>query len=49
MSENPDAQFAMLYCDNVACRVNTFETGPRPLLGCPACGDEGLPIPERVR
>lgn len=42
-----DDQFQMLYCDKVACRVNTFERGDgsdnrRGDTGrCPACGEPG--------
>jgi hypothetical protein len=31
--------FEMLYCDNLACRVNTFERGASGL--CPRCGALG--------
>lgn len=30
-----DTRFEMLYCDNIACRVNTFERGEGG--ECPAC------------
>jgi hypothetical protein len=37
-----DERFEMLYCDNVHCRVNTFERG---VAGrCPRCHDVGLPL-----
>lgn len=48
MSYNPDA-FDMLYCDNAACRVNTFERGgggqgdwrDSRAGKCPGCGRFG--------
>jgi hypothetical protein len=42
-----DDRFKMLYCDQISCRVNSFEAGDgsdmlskRPGL-CPACGRKG--------
>ncbi len=49
MSEVIHDPFEMVYCDNPGCRVNTFEVGNLPLLGCPACPDPGHPIPVRYR
>lgn len=41
--------YLMLYCDQAACRVNTFEFGQPSEGDCPGCEMPGLPIPERVR
>jgi|APEBP8051072661_1049379.scaffolds.fasta_scaffold02341_6 hypothetical protein len=43
-------RFTMLYCDNMRCRVNTFERGDgtdwvTKVPGkCPGCGEVGLPL-----
>lgn len=41
-----DDPFEMLYCDDIRCRVNTFERGrPTHEARCPGCDSIGLPIP----
>lgn len=42
MSED---RFDMMYCDNVACRVNEFERGNGLSAGyCPACEHQGVDL-----
>lgn len=44
--ERADDPYEMLYCDDIRCRVNTFERGyPSAAAACPGCGSRGLPIP----
>jgi hypothetical protein len=42
-------RFEMLYCDNLHCRVNTFERGPQSAGRCPGCNDPGIVVPQTRR
>lgn len=48
MSEEPTySRYEMLYCDNMACRVNTFERGAQSAGRCPGCNEPGLVVPRK--
>lgn len=38
-------RYEMLYCDNMQCRVNTFERGTGQGR-CPGCGEPGIVVPK---
>lgn len=45
MSDDDFTQYEMMYCDNMQCRVNTFERGVNEV--CPGCESVGEPLPPR--